>query len=99
MRLSRLLFFEPMQRGNEWFRANRLESPIARWLRKLSFDHWVLGSILTVTVMWAGFFLLFELLTWGRILTGLAVIVVVGYVLTMPWFILFNRWRVQNGRQ
>ena len=93
-----VLMFEQMQSGNEWMAANRLETPIARGLRKLSFDHWVVGSILGVLVLWVVLFVLFDLLTWGRSQGGLLTIVAVGFVISMPWFILFNRCRVQDGR-
>jgi hypothetical protein len=43
------ILFEPVERlQHNVFEKRGLETPLAKWIRKFSYSHWVVGSLLQV---------------------------------------------------
>jgi hypothetical protein len=97
--ISRVLLFERTAQLDEGMIAKGFDNPFARAVRNLSSRHWIAGTILQVAVQWGVFFVVFDLLTGGKIQHDLIAIVLVAFAVSLPWFMFFNRWRAQNGRE
>jgi hypothetical protein len=90
--------FEPVWRLNQKM-MGRLELPTAKWMRRYSYEHWVIGS-LGQALFIVGVLACLSYIRPGET-TSVAWVLIYSslFALSSAWLISFNRWRSRTGRQ